>query len=117
MFPSSGLSPPEVEAWSHWLGAVTPIATTALGALTGWWMGRHERLAKIAQIERQHRKAVEEETAAVIDAVTRRFQTLIDGYEARVKDLMMEIHSLREEVKQLRHVLASAPAQSEPKST
>ena len=117
MFPSIGLSPPEVEAWSHWLTAVAQLGTTALGALTGWWLGRRERLAKIAQIEQQHRKAVEEETAAVIDAITRRFQTLIDGYEARVKDLMAEIHSLREEVKGLRQVLAAAPPQSTRAST
>lgn len=117
MLPTFGLSPAEVEAWSHWLTAVAPIATSAvgaLGALTGWWLGRRERLAKIAQMEQQHRKAVEDETGLIIDAVTRRFQTLIDGYEARVKDLMDEIHSLREEVRRLRQVLVPA---SEPKST
>lgn len=114
MFPSIGLSPPEIEAWSHWVTAIAPILTSGIGALAGWLLGRRERLAKIQSMETQHRKDAEEETGVIIDAITRRFQTLIDGYESRVRDLMEEIHSLREEVRQLRQVLASAP---EPKST
>lgn len=114
MFPSIGLSPPEIEAWSHWVTAIASILTSGIGAFAGWWLGRRERLAKIQSMETQHRKDAEEETGVIIDAITRRFQTLIDGYESRVRDLMEEIHSLREEVRQLRQVLASAP---EPKST
>lgn len=109
MTPAFNFSPAEVEAWSHWLTAIAPFATSAVSGAAGWWIGRRERLAKITQLEAQNRKKVEDETAAVIDAITRRFQTLINGYEARVKDLMTEIHSLRDEVVQLRQALVVTP--------
>ena len=43
---------------------------------------------------------------ALQSAVDARLRTLIDGYERRVDDLMLEVHSLREEVVSLRRALA-----------
>jgi len=45
---------------------------------------------------------------ALQSAVDARLRTLIDGYERRVDDLMLEVHSLREEVVSLRRALAEA---------
>ena len=41
-------------------------------------------------------------------AMDGRLRTLIDGYERRVDDLMLEVHGLREEVVNLRKALAEA---------
>ncbi|MCW2317577.1 hypothetical protein SAMN06265338_101712 [Rhodoblastus acidophilus] len=45
---------------------------------------------------------------AMQTALDARLQTLIDGYERRVDDLMLEVHGLREEVVNLRRALAEA---------
>ncbi len=45
---------------------------------------------------------------AMQSAVDGRLRTLIDGYERRVDDLMLEVHCLREEVVNLRRALAEA---------
>jgi hypothetical protein len=45
---------------------------------------------------------------AMQSAIDGRLRTLIDGYERRVDDLMLEVHSLREEVVNLRKALANA---------
>lgn len=45
-------------------------------------------------------------------AVDGRLRTLIDGYERRVDDLTLEVHSLREEVVNLRRALAEAHFQA-----
>ena len=44
-------------------------------------------------------------SAAEIDAITKRFEALIDGYERRVLDLTNEVHALRGEVVALRKAL------------
>ncbi|MCW2275026.1 hypothetical protein GJ654_09885 [Rhodoblastus acidophilus] len=49
---------------------------------------------------------------AMQTALDARLQTLIDGYERRVDDLMLEIQSLREEVVNLRRALAEAHYQN-----
>jgi hypothetical protein len=49
---------------------------------------------------------------AMQTALDARLQTLIDGYERRVDDLMLEVHCLREEVVNLRRALAEAHYQS-----
>jgi hypothetical protein len=45
---------------------------------------------------------------AMQSAVDGRLRTLIDGYERRVEDLTLEVHSLREEVIKLRRALDAA---------
>ena len=45
---------------------------------------------------------------AMQTALDARLQTLIDGYERRVDDLMLEVHCLREEVVNLRRALVEA---------
>jgi hypothetical protein len=45
---------------------------------------------------------------AMQSALDGRLRTLIDGYERRVDDLMLEVHCLREEVVSLRRALAEA---------
>jgi len=49
---------------------------------------------------------------AMQTALDARLQTLIDGYERRVDDLMLEVQSLREEVINLRRALAEAQYQN-----
>jgi hypothetical protein len=49
---------------------------------------------------------------AMQTALDVRLQTLIDGYERRVDDLMLEVQSLREEVINLRRALAEAHYQN-----
>jgi hypothetical protein len=43
--------------------------------------------------------------AAHSDSLTRRFQSLMDGYESRIKDLTDEVSGLRGEVRSLRQAL------------
>ncbi len=45
---------------------------------------------------------------AMQSAVDGRLRTLIDGYERRVDDLMLEVHCLRDEDVNLRRALAEA---------
>ena len=45
-------------------------------------------------------------------AVDERLRTLIDGYERRVDDLTLEVHTLRDEVVKLRRALAEAHLQN-----
>jgi hypothetical protein len=49
---------------------------------------------------------------AMQTALDARLQTLIDGYERRVDDLMLEVSGLREEVLNLRRALAEAHYQN-----
>jgi hypothetical protein len=49
---------------------------------------------------------------AMQTALDARLQTLIDGYERRVDDLMLEVHGLREEVINLRRALSEAHYQN-----
>jgi hypothetical protein len=49
---------------------------------------------------------------ALQSAVDQRLKTVIDGYERRVDDLTLEVHSLREEVVHLRRALADAHLQT-----
>lgn len=44
-----------------------------------------------------------------LDAITRHFEALIDGYERRISDLTKEINELRDEVKDLRKALDQRP--------
>ena len=66
---------------------------TILSAVTGWALGSR----------RKKFKASAEET----DAITRRFQLLLDNYERRIKDLTDEVHGLRQEVAELRAALGA----------
>ena len=47
--------------------------------------------------------------AIQLDSITRHFETLIDGYEKRVKDLTDEVEALRKEVQSLRQALDKRP--------
>lgn len=78
------------------------IALAPGGALAGWWMGRRKSNAEAE-------KLLEEGDALRLDSITRHFQALIDGYEARVKDLTDEVEALRAEVQALRRALDKRP--------
>jgi hypothetical protein len=81
-----------------YLGSALYGAALFVSALGGFFFaGLRER--KTTRTTRQI------ESAAEIDAITKRFQTLIDGYEQRVKDLTSEVKLLREEVVALRKAL------------
>jgi len=47
--------------------------------------------------------------AIQLDAITRHFEALVDGYEKRIQDLTKEVEDLREEVKGLRKALDQRP--------
>jgi predicted RNase H-like nuclease (RuvC/YqgF family) len=72
-----------------------------LGVAIGWFVGRRRSAADARKIEK-------EADILVSDAMTRQFQALIGGYELRISDLTAEVHSLREEVKNLRVALDSS---------
>lgn len=78
------------------------IALAPGGAIAGWWMGRKKAHAEAA-------KLMDEGDAIRLDSITRHFQALIDGYEARVKDLTDEVEALRAEVQSLRQALDKRP--------
>ncbi len=77
--------------WPNWLVTLAASALTALGGFV------------LALVNRG---------PAMQSAVDGRLRTLIDGYERRVDDLTLEVHSLREEVINLRRALADAHFQS-----
>ena len=103
--PMPGFTPEAIAAWGTWLSGASGLLAPVLTGAIAWWIGRKERIGKLQTLEQDHQKAAEAEAAAVIDAITRRFQALIDGYEARVKDLLNEIQSLRNQVTELRDKL------------
>ena len=107
--PTPGVTPDAVQAWADWLKSAAPIFAPVATLVGGWLVGRKERLAKIKEMEDKHKKEADADTAAVIAAVTQRFQALIDGYEERIKDLKDEVHSLRDEVRNLRIALDQRP--------
>lgn len=62
-----------------------------------------ERLEQVSEKGRLDR--IQADTAHS-DSLTRRFQSLMDGYENRIKDLTDELTTLRAEVRDLRAALA-----------
>lgn len=80
---------PEVPSW---LAAAVTLVVAVLGTLGGFI---------IALVNR---------TPSLQSAIDQRLQMLIEGYEKRIVDLTEEVHSLRDEVKSLRHALDAARA-------
>ena len=78
------------------------LALAPGGALAGWWLGRKRASAEASKLEA-------EGEAIQLDSITRHFETLIDGYEKRVKDLTDEVEALRREVRDLRQALDKRP--------
>lgn len=62
-------------------------------------------LARIDNRDLSERQIIHTENVEQTDAMTRRFEALMDGYDKRVDDLLMEVTSLRTEVISLRKVL------------
>lgn len=56
------------------------------------------------QAETDRKDQIDSDTARA-DSMTRRFVSLMDGYENRIKDLTEEVMALRDEVKNLRKAL------------
>jgi len=63
------------------------------GAIAGWFLGR----------KRQQATSFADQT----NAITKRFQVLLDGYEKRINDLVAEIDRLKGMIKELQAELAS----------
>ncbi|CAN2532510.1 hypothetical+protein [Methylocapsa aurea] len=102
-------------------GGATPAAILA------WLAGRRRATAEAAKIVAEAAKTDAEAEAIGAEALTARFKLLIDGYErriaemteqlrvltegyeGRIKDLASEVHSLRDEVKELRKALDARP--------
>lgn len=91
------------------LWVIAPSALTGLGG----WAGCHytarmnvriAREARQQQVEAAEKTREEKQDAAdqaQADNLTQRFQTLMDGYEVRIKDLTGEVQILREENRNL----------------
>lgn len=75
-----------------------PVGGPAVGGLLGYLAARQKN-----QILDGHLDAKGD--AIQLDAITRHFEALIDGYEKRINDLTSEVHQLRDEVKKLRQAL------------
>ena len=89
---------------------ITPVITAVASAVAGYAVANrtarsNEKIARIAHAE-QVEKTVKAEDALSTNAMTKRFQVLLDGYESHIKDLTAEVQGLRTEVQQLRAVLA-----------
>ena len=83
-----------------YVGSLLYGAALLVGAFGGFLVAR--RRDRKADAVSQHL-----ESAAEIDAITKRFETLINGYEERVNDLMGEVKLLRGEVIALRAELSA----------
>lgn len=87
-------------AWlTSWLA---PVGVPLFTAFFGYWAA-HRRASVDKQISDQ-RLVVDQATAdaAQSDALNRRIEVLMNGYEKRIADLTEEVHHLREEVSKLR---------------
>lgn len=94
-----------LDALREYLGIIGPVA----GGAVGYLAGRRKIAAEANKLEI-------EADVAQLDAVTRRFQALIDGYEtqarndrSRIDDLTREVMQLRDEIKSLRKALDERP--------
>lgn len=93
-------------------GALLSGIGALVGALGAWVTIRYtKRSSADARVVKQARDEREKIAvkAAEIDAITRRFETLIDGYENRITDLTAEVTALRKEVADLRKALDRRP--------
>ncbi len=92
------------------LSAYAFVLPNVLTGLTGWiaatWVARsNEKIARIRR-EDEDRTRVAAAKVTAADDLTHRFKVLMDGYEARIRDLTIEVTSLRFEVAELRAELS-----------
>jgi hypothetical protein len=101
--------PVSSESVFSWTGSLLSGIGALLGALATWAALRMTRKkdAKEEVVAQEKLKIVER--AQEIDAITKRFDTLMDGYENRIKDLTQEVQDLRKEVAALRKALDQRP--------
>ena len=85
---------------------ISPILSSLAGGAVGYFATRKRNEALAGKYE-------DEGDAAKLNAITKQFEILIDGYETRVADLVREIDSLRAEVLALRKALDDRPKQKE----
>lgn len=78
-----------------WGTAGKILGGPAAGAVVGWLISRKQR--KNAEVQA---------SADQTDAITRRFESLMDGYENRIKDLLSEVQRLRELIVQLQQQIS-----------
>jgi type II secretory pathway pseudopilin PulG len=95
-----------------WLGPLLVGIGSIASAAVGWAAGKRSRRAeellesKAQTSEADQRTAqARQDSAAEIEATTKRFEALIDGYENRIADLTHEVDLLRAEVIRLREVI------------
>lgn len=81
----------EQSFWELFREMFMPVAGSAAGGVVGYVAAK--------------RKSDAEADAVSLDAITRHFTALIDGYEKRIDDLTTEITELRQEVMDLRKAL------------
>ena len=85
-----------------------PYAIPALLTGLGSWIAS-QRVARSNERVAERKRADDIEDRRISDNranaedLTRRFRTLMDSYEARIKDLTEEVTTLRVEIAQLRH--------------
>lgn len=75
-----------------------PVGGPAMGAVLGFVAARRK-----TEVLNEHLDAKND--AIQLDAITRHFEALVEGYEKRILDLTREVDGLRDEVKSLRKAL------------
>jgi len=79
-----------------------PVGGPAIGGVLGYVAARRKNDILADQVDAKS-------DAIQLDAITRHFEALIQGYEKRIVDLTTEIDALRDEIKDLRKALDKRP--------
>ena len=95
-----------------WFGPLLMGIGSVTSVIVGWLAGRRDRRDHILEASEKRAMLSEErgvrdraENSDEIDSLTKRFETLIDGYERRIEDLTHEVDLLRNEVVRLRQFI------------
>jgi len=95
-----------------WFGPLLMGIGSVTSVIVGWLAGRRDWKDHILEASEKRVMLSEErgvrdraENADEIDSLTKRFETLIDGYERRIEDLTHEVDLLRTEVVRLRQFI------------
>lgn len=88
--------------WEMIKDFIVPVGGPAIGGVLGYVAAK-----KKTAVMEEHLDAKGD--AIQLDAITRHFEALIEGYARRIQDLTKEIDDLRDEIKALRKALDARP--------